>query len=86
VSNWRAADKFAWHIEEDARPNTSGEGAPGSIDRTVFTVAPPKVEYSLTPLGATFAEPIEVLYRWGEENTEALDELQARKSVPAGGG
>jgi hypothetical protein len=37
-------------------------------------------------VGGTFAEPIEMLYRWGEENTEALDELQARKSVRANGG
>jgi len=52
----------------------------GLVDRNVFNVVPPKVEYSLTSLGRTFAEPIEMLYRWGEENLEALDQLQARRS------
>jgi DNA-binding HxlR family transcriptional regulator len=52
----------------------------GLVDRNVFNVVPPKVEYNLTSLGRTFAEPIEMLYRWGEENLEALDQLQARRS------
>lgn len=49
----------------------------GLVSRYVYEVVPPKVEYSLTPLGKTFAEPIEVMYQWGLENQAALDEMEA---------
>lgn len=51
--------------------------ARGLVARHVHSVVPPKVEYELTPLGKTFAEAVEMLYRWGEEHQEALDELDA---------
>lgn len=47
----------------------------GLIHRRVFQVIPPKVEYSLTPLGKTLAGPIEQLYQWGLEHRQALDEM-----------
>lgn len=49
----------------------------GLVSRYVYEVVPPKVEYSLTPLGKTFAEPIEVMYQWGLDNQAALDEMEA---------
>jgi DNA-binding HxlR family transcriptional regulator len=49
----------------------------GLIYRHVHNVVPPKVEYELTPLGQTFAEPIEMIFRWGEENSAALDKMDA---------
>lgn len=49
----------------------------GLVSRYVYEVVPPKVVYSLTPLGKTFAEPIEVMYQWGLENQAALDEMEA---------
>lgn len=49
----------------------------GLVYRHVHNVVPPKVEYELTPLGRTFAEPIEMLYQWGEENGAALDRMEA---------
>ncbi|WP_159714857.1 winged helix-turn-helix transcriptional regulator [Geminicoccus flavidas] len=52
----------------------------GLVARRVYDVVPPKVEYTLTPLGVRFAEPIEMLYLWGEQNKEALDQLQAAAS------
>lgn len=58
----------------------------GLVVRKVYNVVPPKVEYMLTPLGETFAEPIEMLYRWGEANKAALDELQATASSGRDGG
>jgi DNA-binding HxlR family transcriptional regulator len=54
--------------------------AKGLIARHVHNVVPPKVEYELTPLGKTFAESIEMLYRWGEEHKEALDQLEVNMS------
>lgn len=51
------------------------EGA-GLVKREVFNVVPPKVEYSLSPLGETFVEPLEALYDWAAKNSEALDQLE----------
>lgn len=48
----------------------------GLVKREVFNVVPPKVEYSLTPLGETFIEPLQALYDWAATNSAALDELQ----------
>jgi len=48
----------------------------GLVTRKVFEVVPPKVEYALTPLGRTFAEPIERMYQWGLEHQAALDEME----------
>lgn len=50
----------------------------GLITRHVYGVIPPKVDYRLTALGKTFAEPIEQMYQWGLENQAALDEMEKR--------
>ena len=36
------------------------------IQRTVYPVVPPKVEYSLTALGKSMIPILESLYQWGE--------------------
>lgn len=36
------------------------------IQRTVYPVVPPKVEYSLTDLGKTLVPILEEMYQWGE--------------------
>ena len=51
----------------------------GLIDRKVYPVVPPMVEYTLTPLGQLFIEPIEMLYEWGTRNAEALEKLSRRR-------
>lgn len=38
----------------------------GLVRRTVYAEVPPRVEYMLTPLGATLYEPIDALRRWTE--------------------
>ena len=48
----------------------------GLVHRRVYNVVPPKVEYELTQLGRTFAQPIEMLYQWGEANKAALDQME----------
>lgn len=49
----------------------------GLIARHVYDVIPPKVDYCLTPLGQTFAAPIEQMYQWGLDNQAALDAMDA---------
>jgi DNA-binding HxlR family transcriptional regulator len=51
--------------------------AHGLVRRRAFAEVPPRVEYELTPLGATLTEPIHVLTEWarahGDEVLDALD-------------
>jgi len=42
-----------------------GLEADGLIERTVYPVVPPKVEYRLTPLGQSLAPIIQALADWG---------------------
>lgn len=48
----------------------------GIVERTVFPVVPPHVEYDLTELGRTLQEPIRTLERWAVQNIDAV--LHAR--------
>jgi DNA-binding HxlR family transcriptional regulator len=52
--------------------------ASGLLARHVHSAIPPMVEYSLTDLGRRFVEPVELLYGWGRDNTDALDQLVPR--------
>lgn len=49
----------------------------GLVQRKVHPVVPPKVEYSLTPLGRTLIEPLKAICRWSEKH---LPQLQANRS------
>ncbi len=40
----------------------------GLVQRVVYPVVPPRVEYSLTTLGQTLIEPINALRHWAEEH------------------
>ncbi len=40
----------------------------GIIRRTVYPQVPPKVEYSLTPLGESLKPILDVMHRWGERH------------------
>lgn len=46
--------------------------AHGIITRTDYGEIPPRVDYSLTPLGRTLAEALRPLCVWGEENTPEI--------------
>ncbi|SNR33375.1 winged helix-turn-helix transcriptional regulator [Puniceibacterium sediminis] len=52
----------------------------GLIHRHVENTVPPAVEYSLTPLGIRFVGLVELVYGWGRENADALDQLQVRQT------
>ena len=49
------------------------------IDRKVCPVVPPMVEYSQTPMGRLFIEPIEMLCAWAAKNDDALSKLRRRR-------
>ena len=50
----------------------------GLVSRRVFATIPPKVEYSLTPLGRTLIKVLEQIRGWAEGNIEAV--LAAQKA------
>lgn len=50
----------------------------GLLTRHVQSSVPPAVEYRLTPLGSRFVEPLELLYAWGRNNADALNQLGRR--------
>ncbi|MCC2267709.1 helix-turn-helix transcriptional regulator [Streptomyces sp. CT1-17] len=52
--------------------------AHGLVRRHAYAEVPPRVEYELTPLGASLTGPIHVLTEWARENGDAvLDALDA---------
>lgn len=53
----------------------------GLVARIVQNAVPPAVEYRLTPLGDRFVEPVELLYAWGRDNADALDQLGSRPTA-----
>ena len=53
----------------------------GLVARTVHPVIPPRVDYALTPMGATLLETIEQLVDWADSHTE--DIYAARSSYDA---
>lgn len=50
----------------------------GLILRKDYQEVPPRVEYSLTPLGQTLCEPIHMISEWGLENMDCV--MSARAS------
>lgn len=48
----------------------------GLVDRHTYAEAPPRVEYSLTDLGRTLVEPINVLTHWARSYGEAVVDFQ----------
>lgn len=52
----------------------------GLVNRNAYAEAPPRVEYELTPLGATLIEPIHVLTEWGRTYGDAV--LEALDAGP----
>ncbi len=51
----------------------------GIVERTVYAVVPPKVEYQLTDLGQSLLEPIAAVKAWAESNYGAVLDARARQ-------
>ena len=47
----------------------------GIVTRTVYSEVPPRVEYSLSPLGATMKPILDVLGQWGANYQRLVKEL-----------
>jgi DNA-binding HxlR family transcriptional regulator len=52
----------------------------GLVERHVFPVVPPRVEYSLTPLGRTLVEPLDAICRWAERHLPEMLQARARNA------
>jgi DNA-binding HxlR family transcriptional regulator len=50
----------------------------GLVARTVYPVVPPRVEYTLTPLGETFLKPLASLCQWAIEHMPEVQEARQR--------
>lgn len=49
----------------------------GLVERKIFAQVPPKVEYSLTPLGASLGPVVEAMCQWGMAHGEKSEPKQA---------
>jgi DNA-binding HxlR family transcriptional regulator len=58
--------------------------ADGIIERADFKEIPPKVEYSVTPLGRTLAEALAPLCAWGVVHSEAIETIRLRRPPAVG--
>ncbi|WP_137389535.1 winged helix-turn-helix transcriptional regulator [Rhodoligotrophos defluvii] len=50
----------------------------GIVERTVYPTVPPKVEYNLTPLGASLHQTVQALVVWTETNQVKIAEARER--------
>ena len=57
--------------------------ADGLVKRTDYKEVPPRVDYSLTPLGRTLAEALAPLCTWGAENLTAVSRVFADRDARA---
>ncbi len=49
----------------------------GLVERTVYPVIPPRVEYNLTALGATFIEALSSVCQWAENHRDDIEAARA---------
>jgi DNA-binding HxlR family transcriptional regulator len=56
----------------------------GLVERKIYPVVPPKVEYSLTPLGQSLIEPLEAICHWAEAHLGELETARAKAKRQAG--
>ena len=56
----------------------------GLVQRTVYPVVPPRVDYQLTPMGSTLHETIQSLVVWTEKHQNEIAAARARYDSQAG--
>ncbi|WP_308165530.1 winged helix-turn-helix transcriptional regulator [Nocardia noduli] len=57
----------------------------GFLTRTVHPTIPPRVEYDLTDLGRSLAEPISALRQWTETHINEIERARARAAADKSG-
>jgi DNA-binding HxlR family transcriptional regulator len=57
--------------------------ADGVIERVDFKEIPPKVEYSVTPLGRSLAKALLPLCEWGSAHSPAVEAIRQRRTAAA---
>lgn len=57
----------------------------GVVDRTVYATKPPQVEYALTDLGRSLAEPVRQLGYWARSNITTILQNRSRYDAVAQG-
>jgi DNA-binding HxlR family transcriptional regulator len=57
----------------------------GLVGRRIFGEVPPRVEYWLTPLGWTIAEPLMALSDWGQAHAADVGEARSRSRAASRG-
>jgi DNA-binding HxlR family transcriptional regulator len=55
----------------------------GLLTRTIYPEVPPRVEYSLTPLGRTLVEPIQAVVAWAETHIKQVEAAQRKYELSA---
>lgn len=55
----------------------------GLVTRTYHPTIPPKVEYSLTPMGESFREPVRALGAWALDNLATIDAAREKFDAEA---
>jgi DNA-binding HxlR family transcriptional regulator len=60
--------------------------ADGLVKRTDYKEVPPRVDYSLTPLGHSLAEALVPLCAWGTENMAEVTRVYAQRAAWTGRG
>lgn len=48
----------------------------GLVHRRIYAEIPPRVEYSLTPLGKTLCEPLDALRKWAQDHLREVRAAQ----------
>jgi len=49
----------------------------GLVERRIYAEVPPRVEYTLTPLGRTLIDPLAAIRAWAETHIEEVLAAQA---------
>ncbi len=57
----------------------------GLVNRKVFPVVPPMVEYSLTALGRSLIGPLEAICQWAEKHAPEMALARAKARTKKGG-
>ena len=87
MSAWRLSSKGSLCLANGGASiyvsNTRELERDGLVSRTYYPTIPPKVEYSLTPTGESFQEPVRALGQWALDNLGVIDNAREKYDVAA---